>query len=219
MCVCVCVCVWSVCDNFCSEPWSRDGAYDNPIKISGFNSKSFPVKAKESITSSPKPYLLFSFVGLTRYHSTFYLFNLKQHQAPVKPWRKQIDTISWSIMPSPYWREDRNIKPPLTTTPRRRNDIWTSIHGPHPSNVTVKAILISTQIKDTTGNNLNIRAEVSRPNHEWCLSPCIITLQPYILNRFIEYKFQTFAHWIFLICIFFLSPYHIFFLHIISLLI
>jgi len=47
-----------------------------------------------------------------------------------------------------------------------RNDIPASIRGPRPSDVTVEAVLISTQIKDTTGSNLNIRAEVSRPDRE-----------------------------------------------------
>lgn len=116
----------------------------------------------------------FFFVSSARSYSTLQLFYSKQHKAPVKPWRKQVDTISWSIMPSPYWREDRNIKSLLIPLPHRQNDIWTSIHGPHSSNVTVKAILISTQIKDPTGSNLNIQAEVSRPNCEWCLSPHII---------------------------------------------
>lgn len=56
-----------------------------------------------------------------------------------------------------------------------RDDIWTSIRGPRPSDVTVKAILISTQIKDPTGSNLSIQAEVSLPEPKLYPRLCIFT--------------------------------------------
>lgn len=56
-----------------------------------------------------------------------------------------------------------------------RDDIRTSIHGPRPYDVTVKAILISAQIKDSTGSNLSIQAEVSLPEPKLYPRLCIFT--------------------------------------------
>lgn len=143
---------------------------DNPIKISGFNSNSFPdQKKKKSIPAFPKPSLLIFLCKLTTL--SLYLTSAISNQTMLAS-SKTLEKAS---------KHHQFIYHAISSLKREQkhqipwNDIWTSIQGPRPSNVTVKAILISTQIKGTTGSNLNIQAEASRPSRELCpqcVKPC-----------------------------------------------